>query len=281
MWQCPLCHLPLAAETQTWHCANHHSFDVAKVGYVNLHPVQHKNSRQPGDDKSMLQARRAFHDSHGYAPLMEAISLKLAEFAAGKKYLSLFDAGCGEGSYLAYCQQYLQQQQVSVSCAGCDIAKPGIEMAAKRYKNAQFVVANSFALPVQDKTQDAIVQVFAPGDPNEYLRVLKDDGVLITVDPGPKHLWDLKQKVYDTPREHNSHTRSLAGFTLCDTQQVSFVLEFRTPEQRNGLLAMTPFIWKLSANRLEQLQQALDSVTADFVINVWQKGKSTVPGAEE
>jgi hypothetical protein len=32
-----------------WRCEQGHSYDVAKQGYVNLHVVQHKHSKNPGD----------------------------------------------------------------------------------------------------------------------------------------------------------------------------------------------------------------------------------------
>ena len=35
---------------------NKHQFDKAKEGYVNLLPVQHKKSKNPGDDAQMVQA---------------------------------------------------------------------------------------------------------------------------------------------------------------------------------------------------------------------------------
>ena len=41
-------------------CENGHTFDIARQGYVNLLPVQHKRSKQPGDSKAMVLARTAF-----------------------------------------------------------------------------------------------------------------------------------------------------------------------------------------------------------------------------
>ena len=64
-YQCPLCHQALLPSPQQWRCSNNHQFDCAKEGYVNLMPVQHKGSKQPGDSPEMMQARRAFLDA-GY-----------------------------------------------------------------------------------------------------------------------------------------------------------------------------------------------------------------------
>ena len=46
---CPVCREALTLNERTWRCANSHSYDVAKQGYVNLHVVQHKHSKNPGD----------------------------------------------------------------------------------------------------------------------------------------------------------------------------------------------------------------------------------------
>lgn len=60
-------------------CPQRHQFDMAKEGYVNLLPVQHKRSRDPGDSAEMMQARRAFLDAGHYQPLRDAIVGQLRE----------------------------------------------------------------------------------------------------------------------------------------------------------------------------------------------------------
>ncbi|MCF3895538.1 23S rRNA (guanine(745)-N(1))-methyltransferase, partial [Salmonella enterica subsp. enterica serovar Weltevreden] len=42
---CPLCHHPLTQINNSVICTQRHQFDVAKEGYINLLPVQHKSSR--------------------------------------------------------------------------------------------------------------------------------------------------------------------------------------------------------------------------------------------
>ena len=102
MWHCPLCQHPLSQQGKTWRCEHRHSFDEAKSGYLNLLPVQHKNSKQPGDDKTMLNARRCFHDGEGYLPLMQSITSHIIQHTQSAQWpvFNLYDAGCGEGSYL-------------------------------------------------------------------------------------------------------------------------------------------------------------------------------------
>ena len=110
---CPVCRQTLSLTDQTWRCLNHHSYDVATQGYVNLHVVQHKHSKNPGDTAESVQARRAFLSAGFYAPLQQAVVEKIRAL----KIETLLDIGCGEGYYTAAMQAEVQQ------CVGMDIAK--------------------------------------------------------------------------------------------------------------------------------------------------------------
>lgn len=43
-FSCPLCHASLMRSDKSYRCPQGHQFDMAKEGYVNLLPVQHKRS---------------------------------------------------------------------------------------------------------------------------------------------------------------------------------------------------------------------------------------------
>ncbi|AXR06520.1 putative RNA methyltransferase [Salinimonas sediminis] len=271
MWQCPLCQHPLTTSGTTWQCDNRHSFDQAKSGYVNLLPVQNKKSRHPGDDKAMLQARRAFHLAQGYMPLMQHLGACVVKhLPAGLTPVQLYDAGCGEGSYVAFIATYLQQAGVPVTAAGSDIAKAGVEMAARRYPQADFVVASSFALPVADASLDVVLQVFAPGSEQEYRRILSSEGILVTVDPGPAHLSELKAKVYDNPQQHSAPSMLPAPWQLVEESALGFTVDLSDVSICSALLGMTPYVWKLSEHKRAEMGRMLTSVTADFVVRVWR-----------
>lgn len=49
MLACPICSEPLNAVDNGVVCPAGHRFDRARQGYLNLLPVQHKNSRDPGE----------------------------------------------------------------------------------------------------------------------------------------------------------------------------------------------------------------------------------------
>lgn len=93
---CPLCHQPLTQINNSVICPQRHQFDVAKEGYINLLPVQHKRSRDPGDSAEMMQARRAFLDAGHYQPLRDAV-INLLRERLDQSATAILDIGCGGG----------------------------------------------------------------------------------------------------------------------------------------------------------------------------------------
>lgn len=255
-------------------CENNHSFDKAKSGYVNLLPVQFKKSKVPGDDKAMVNARREFHRVNAYKPLKDKIASLIAEQLVNPEISThnyrIYDAGCGEGSYLHEILLNLHAIGICCSGAGSDISKAAVELAAKAYKSEQFVVASSFDMPLSDNSQDIIIQVFAPGNDNEYARVLKPGGLLVTVDPSFDHLYELKQAVYDNPHKHSPDTKKKQALSLVTSERLTFPITFESAEQCLALVKMTPFYWKLPEDKLNDIIKSLSRVTADFHINLWK-----------
>ncbi|MDP2534815.1 putative RNA methyltransferase [Alteromonas stellipolaris] len=287
MWQCPLCRSPIDMSASVIQCSNNHSFDKAKAGYVNLLPVQFKNSKSPGDDKSMVRARREFHDLNGYGPLKQRMTDIVAQYYTdtrssdnadinAKPELAIYDAGCGEGSYLNALVTGLKAKSIHTTGSGSDIAKIAVELAAKAYKSQQFVVASSFDLPIESNTQDVVIQVFAPGSSEEYTRVLKAGGLLLTVDPAPMHLFELKSLVYDNPAKHAVEKEERVGFEQSMDETVNYPLHFDNDEQKIALIKMTPYYWRLPPNRLAEIVEKLNQVTVDFRVQAWLKMPETV-----
>ena len=115
---CPACGSALEREDRALRCANGHSYDIARQGYVHLLPVKQMHAKIPGDTKQMVDARRVFL-SGGY---YDAFRDKLAELT--DKYLPengvVLDAGCGEGFYTSALYEKAKAKYGSVS--GVDIS---------------------------------------------------------------------------------------------------------------------------------------------------------------
>lgn len=271
-YQCPLCQQPLAPISNGFQCDNNHQFDQAKEGYVNLMPVQYKRSKQPGDNADMMQARRRFLSSEQYHPMREATAKLCTEALIGTRH-QLLDIGCGEGYYTDYLAYQLQQQDNQACCYGLDISKVAIRYAAKRYTRPelQFCVASSHRLPFGNHSLDAVLRIYAPCDHEELQRVTTAQGLVITVTPAARHLYQLREQVYQDVRLHDETPEDIAGFTLLKEQKLHYIMTM-TGNQADDLLQMTPFAWKASESMREALKTTSQfECEADFILRVYRK----------
>lgn len=268
-YQCPLCHQPLHFSSQQWRCDSNHQFDQAKEGYVNLLPVQHKRSKQPGDSAEMMQARRAFLDGGYYQPLQAQVAEWL-DVALVADAGALLDIGCGEGYYTAAVASRLAQGR-NMAVYGLDVAKVAIRYAAKRYPAVSFCVASSHRLPFADGELDAVLRIYAPCKAQELARVVKPGGVVVTVSPGPRHLYQLKERVYQQVQLHAEQDEQFDGFDCERKEALAYTMTLPGAQAAN-LLQMTPFAWRATAEVQQRLAEGGEFVCeTDFVLALYRR----------
>ncbi|WP_368559996.1 putative RNA methyltransferase [Acinetobacter baumannii] len=261
---CPVCRQRLELVSKTWRCEQGHSYDIAKQGYVNLHVVQHKHSKNPGDTPESVDARRAFLQGGYYQPLQQAVVHLLKQLKAK----TVLDIGCGEGYYTSAMQQVVEQ------CIGVDIAKNAVQRAAKLNDKVTWVVGTGATLPVIDQSMDVCTSLFSPIPQTEILRVLKDDGYLIVVTPATDHLYAMREALFEqvnphTPQKFVEQLQDL--FELKEQQVIDAPLVLDQQALKN-LIAMTPYAYKASPERRMQLEQKAHlQVSASFQIYLFQK----------
>lgn len=257
---CPLCSLALIENPQGVACVNRHQFDRSKEGYYNLLPVHYKNSREPGDAKQQLVARRTFLNAGYFLPLVDQLKKIISP-----KTENLLDIGCGEG----YFPRLFHEHCSDAAIYGIDISKAGVQLAAKGSSNKEhYMVASSHALPIANDSMDLITRIYAPSKDEELARILKTGGKLIIVTPGEQHLIGLRGKIYDSINPHPKPVTP-KGFTEVEQQSVRFSLEVPSGDLTMALLKMTPFSWKLNAELEGQLMQQGLKDWAEFQIGVY------------
>lgn len=261
---CPLCHTELFQEPTRWVCTNRHSFDVARQGYVNLLPVQHKNSKSPGDTADAVQARRAFLQAGYYQPLKD----HLMSWLAGLNARTVLDIGCGEGFYTS------GMPAVTTQVIGLDIAKTAVQIAAKRYAHITWLIASAAKLPIASQTLDVVTSFFSPLPRDEMARVLKPEGYLLIVTPASGHLYEMRAALFEqvNPHQPEKFIETLApDFTLIRQDVLTYALLLEQSALHN-LIAMTPYAWKARADKRQQLEQATTlNTSASFQIYLFQK----------
>lgn len=270
-YRCPICSSPLHTIEKSYACENRHQFDMAKEGYVNLLPVQNKKSKNPGDNKEMMLARREFLDQGYYQCLSDKVN-EIAQVATAKlTHIRVLDLGCGEGYYTNRLSEALSATSPIVF--GLDISKSAIRYAAKRYKSINFSVASAYDTPFKNESHDLIMRIYAPSLPEELKRIIKMDGCLITVTPGAEHLFELKEKIYQTPEKHDMTLEEIEGFTAIDQHRLTEKVVIEKANDIANLLAMTPLAWKMSEEQKSEICSSPLTVTLDFNINRYQRAE--------
>lgn len=267
---CPICRAALDRQDNRYLCPAGHSFDRAAAGYVHLLPANKMHSKDPGDDKGMATARNRFLSGGYYKPLCDALAQLALQYAP--ETVSVLDSGCGEGYYSAAIYQALAQAGREVNLAGVDLSKHALRRAAKREKAAEFAVASVYDIPVADRSADLILNCFSPLALEEFLRILKPGGVYFYVVPGEKHLWELKEVLYENPYPNTEKLTPYEGFTYLEVQSVDGVIHLPDQQTISDLFQMTPYFWKTPKSGTEKLA-ALDSLDTaiSFRIHVFRK----------
>jgi 23S rRNA (guanine745-N1)-methyltransferase len=244
---CPLDGGPLHNIGSAWRCANGHSFDIASQGYINLLPVQQKRSRDPGDSKEMVAARRDFLNPGFYQPIAAAVSRAALADLPSTTTPNCLDAGCGEGYYLRQLATAAIDARQNIALLGLDISKWAIVAAAKQHKQPNWVVGSNANLPVLSGTLDRLLCMFGFPVYGEFARVLKPGGLLLQVDAGPDHLRELREIIYPTLKaDRTGEQQTPDGFTRLSCETINYPLELNGSVQIANLLAMTPHLYRAS-----------------------------------
>ena len=248
-------------------CANRHSFDQARQGYVNLYVPAGRPPRIEGDNHEMLQARRRFLESGHYSPLIDEISSLLGKPANDEIIL---DAGCGEGFYLRTLTKIRSSRGY-----GFDRARGAVKMAAGRDKENCYFVADSWQpLLLKDGSLNVILNIFAPKNPKGFHRVLRADGCLLMVTPNEAHLLAVRAKYGLLGIEQDKNERLakqlLPYFSLAKQKSLAFTMSL-DPAQLMDLIVMTPARHHLTRQQRLEIQSTdtLD-VSTDFRLSLWR-----------
>lgn len=267
MLVCPVCDKDLERDEHGAHCAAGHRFDRAREGYLNLLRSNRAGDTM-GDPKSQARSRRDFLNRGYYEPLRDGLVELVSSRAriCGTSSFTLLDICCGEGYYTSALGAI-----DGVDAYGFDLGKEMVRLAAKR-RGATYFVANMKAIPVRDASFDMATHLFAPFNEREFARVVKPGGTLLSVIPGARHLWGLKETLYNTPYENDEQLPNTALFELVDTHRIGAQITLATPEDIEAVFQMTPYYYRTRPQDKARLQ-ALETLDTpiEFVIGEYRR----------
>lgn len=224
----------------------------------------------------MVAARRSFLSKGFYQPISQGLNEAVLHWRDKCCLPSpvVLDVGCGEGYYTSRLWEALHQKGRTAQVVGMDISKFAVQSASKTNKEVLYAVASSFDLPVASASCDILVSMFAPISMKEFERVLKKGGLLIFAVTSTKHLWELKEKIYDTPYQNKKEDHQYPGFTFLEKRKVNQMMHLPCQEDIDHLFTMTPYYYKSSvetAAKVHSLSQLDTQIDVDIL--VYQKNK--------
>ena len=268
--RCPICRAAMESkESGSLVClgARTHCFDFGASGYVNL---SRPGQSGGGDSMQAVRARSQFLNLEHYRPVADGICSLLGKHVPFDGALVL-DAGCGEGYYSSCIAG------AGYATMGVDLSKHAVDAAAKRavavgQTNAFFAVSSVYELPVADGSVSALTNVFAPCAEEEYVRVLRDGGILLVAHAGEDHLMGLKRVLYEETHGNSVRADLPQGLEQIAELRVRYRIEVTGKDAIANLFAMTPYYWRTSpedAAKLTEMERLETEV--DVLLTVYRK----------
>lgn len=255
MFQCPICHQSVRVkESNSLLCPKNHTFDVAKQGYVHMTNTTLKSRY----NKDLFSARHfIITQTNLFQPLHKTISEMITKHVPGvDKPMILFDAGCGEGSHL---QKIIDRSDAtSIIGVGLDIAKEGIQHAAKNYELPIWLVGDLANAPIADKSCHVILNILSPANYNEFIRMLHSNGIVIKVIPRSNYLIELRNELFEDRNKKQYDNEKIVSlfkqhFHLKEYKSLTEVTRLNE-EEMNHLMKMTPLAWEATKEKIDALR---------------------------
>ena len=259
---CPICQENLTLVESSLKCEHHHSFDLAKFGYVNLAPQIKQSANY---DKENFQNRQQILEAGFYQAILETISDLLATKLSAKTVL---DIGCGEGFY----SRKLQEANSDKTFYAFDISKDSVQIAAKSEPNwaVNWFVGDLARLPIKDASMDILLDIFSPANYGEFRRVLSQNGILIKVVPTENHLKEIRQMVQEqlTKKDYSNQDikEHFQEHFSIQSSQIASLTKPITAEQRQALLSMTPLLFHVDQTKIDWTQLTEITIEAEILV---------------
>lgn len=260
-FRCPICKGKVALNRQSLVCANNHSFDIAKQGYINyiMGKKQFKNY-----SKESFENRKSILDKGYYSHILKNLVETIQSFP---KCTSILDVGCGEGYYARNIVEATDKDVIAF-----DISKDSVQLAARNDTShgVAWFVGDLSQLPIKDNTIDCLLNIFTPANYHEFNRVLRKGGYLIKVVPGANHLKEFRSLVQDQLRNKEFSNERVVDyfderFSIISQQKVSKTFEI-SQEDVKIFAEMTPLFFNVDKESLDLSSITELTVEAEILI---------------
>jgi 23S rRNA (guanine745-N1)-methyltransferase len=243
--RCPHCCHALSRAGGAVGCDQHHSFDLARQGYLSL--LAGAGPAHTGDTAQMVAARERFLAAGHFAPLAGALVQAVALAPA-----LAVDLGSGPGWYLA---RILDRFPAAIGLA-LDVSKPALRRAGRAHDRIAAVACDAWRpLPLRDAVADVVLNVFAPRNGAEVARVLAPGGAAVVVTPAPGHLEEITGALgllsVGNRKDERLAEQLAPGLQVTGRQELEWKLRLDRAAARDAA-AMGPSAFHVSAAELDE-----------------------------
>jgi 23S rRNA (guanine745-N1)-methyltransferase len=267
--RCPVCGSSMNLSGVQLACRRHHSFDVARHGYVNLRAA--RAGPGTGDSTAMVAARDHFLGRGHYRPLAAAVRSLAAQGDSAGHGLVVDLAG-GTGYYLAQILDGLPHRHGLC----IDLSVPALRRASRAHPRAAALAADVWQrLPLAAHSAAVVLSVFGPRNAAEIDRILAADGALIIAAPGTGHLREILRPlgmIGIDPGKPRRLADAFSRFAMGGVTPVKYRLSLDHADLA-ALVAMGPSARHITSQTLAARIRALPdpaTVTADLQIRVYR-----------
>lgn len=246
--RCPVCGTAFSQSAASLVCANGHTFDPSKRGYVHFAP----NAAPSHYSRTLFEARRRTLEAGFYDAVIDAIRTRMPTNPG-----VLLDAGCGDGTFT--------KRLMGETTVGIDLSKDAIQLAAHGGGPILWAVGDLTRLPVKDASADVLLNLFSPAHYAEFHRVLKPDGMLIKLVPQQDYLREIRAWMGDRLRNEQYTNEAVVShlfeqFRISDRVRITYTCALKH-EQAEDFLLMTPLTFGAGTETLDA--SALREITID------------------
>ena len=272
---CPVCASPIKQHQASsgFYCDNKHHFDKHPKGYW---PLLSNNKTKPMiESRQQMRGKHFLLESGLFLPLIEQLQNVLLTLIAtthqSPTELQHVNYQCADGYYLRQLVPVLTKAYPMQQHWGITDAENAIFTAAKAVTPASLLLSGLKKLPFISQSIDLVTVFDSPLKGKECIRILKDDGRIVLLQPGVRHLWQIKQQVYPDLVEKPLQLNLPNDVEIEAQQQVSFAQSV-TGEQALTLLDMSIFGWRANDELKHQIKStAIADLEFDWQIITLKK----------
>ena len=185
-------------------------------------------------------------------------------------YVGGSKGGVGKSLFSFALVDYLLDRNTNILLVDTDTDNPDVFKAHKDLALPNLLCRLN-SLDDADGWADLLLNIFSPMAEAEFARMLRPGGHLVYAVPTARHLFGLKEILYDCPYENEVRQTEYDGFAFVKAVESTAVITLEGQSVQD-LFAMTPYYWNTPADGAARLAEC-ESLTTEigFRFLVYQK----------